>query len=87
MTLADFTAALDELRARGVSKCKWNPGFDGFDVEFFEPQSGPTKPTKTAQVVDEKCRCGHHLYDEHVNGLCIVNGCDPVTCSPPPEPK
>ena len=66
------------MKALGVRSFK----AAGIEVEFA-PAEPSLPPTKAAKVDDELCRCGHHKHDEHVNGLCIMNGCDPTTCSPP----
>jgi hypothetical protein len=84
MTQAQLNNALDELRARGVKSYKDIAG-GGFEVEFFEPQAAPSAKA-AAKPVDDNCRCGHHKDDEHQSGLCM-RGCDPLTCSPAPEPK
>jgi hypothetical protein len=43
----------------------------------------PALPASKAEAPkDEKCRCGHHADDEHMQGLCI-KGCEPTLCAPP----
>jgi hypothetical protein len=77
MTLPELTAAVDMLRARGVSKYTDIAG-GGFVVEFFP--SLPDVKAEPAAELTEKCACGHALY-EHNAGLCI-QGCDPIKCAP-----
>lgn len=77
MTLPELTAAIDMLRARGVSKYTDVAG-GGFELEFFPPQPAELKPE--APQLDTKCKCGHAPY-EHNAGLCIL-GCDPTKCAP-----
>lgn len=77
MTLAELTACMDMLRARGVSKYTDIAG-GGFVVEFFPPQ--PPELKDAAPAVETKCKCGHATY-EHNAGLCIL-GCDPTKCAP-----
>ena len=79
VTLADLTAAIDMLRARGVAKYTDIAG-GGFTVEFFAEQSKPGPMERAA--ADEKCACGHASH-EHGGGLCLL-GCDPTKCSPEP---
>lgn len=77
MTLAELTACVDMLRARGVSKYTDVAG-GGFIVEFFPPQ--PDVKGEPIAKHDERCACGHASY-EHNAGLCIL-GCDPTKCAP-----
>lgn len=77
MTATEFIALTDAMKSRGVKSF----AMGDMSVDFAAPEVALPKTEK--KVDDEKCRCGHHLLDEHQNGLCIRN-CDPLTCSPEP---
>lgn len=82
MTLAEVTAAVDMLRARGV-KSYVDVAGGGFEIEFWPPEA-PEPKFEAAKVDAQRCACGHLKMDEHLNGLCIApgGGCDPLLCSP-----
>jgi hypothetical protein len=77
VTATELLYLADEMKARGVKSFTC----EGASVEFGVPE--PALPASKAEAPkDEKCRCGHHADDEHMQGLCI-KGCEPTLCAPP----
>lgn len=80
-TLPDLDSLLTTLRAKGVKSYRADD--DRIELEFFPAvevvaaeRPGPSVPPA------DICRCGHPEH-AHMNGLCVVGGCDPSQCAPP----
>lgn len=80
--------ALQLLRELGVKAARLDEADNVLEVEFFPLERlaalelGPLAP-KGLGTSQDKCRCGHEVYEHAGDGYCL-RGCVPDNCIPPP---